>query len=253
MRLGPPPLSPETANVPAFARTVWPLPSRVRSLDRVSAPWPLTRPEASSSTSRSSRMVAPSSAWATASARVAYWVPSISAAFSVWTPSSPAPSVRVWTCPETGAPDVPSAARALAGSMEASRLRVSSPVTSSRFMCVGSSRLVCRCRRFEAGTLRPPGKRAVPRCRNSAKLLRILSKSQTDSGKSGLKSTVHILAQRVGAAQGLSGFSRQQETLGRSAASTEPQRVRQNALEHPGAAPEIPGGAGPVLRPGGLR
>lgn len=36
-------------------------------------------------------MVAPSSAWATASARVAYWVPSISAVFSVWTPSSPGP------------------------------------------------------------------------------------------------------------------------------------------------------------------
>ena len=156
------PLSPETENVPAFARMVWPLPSRVKSLDSVSAPWPLTRPEASSSTSRSSRMVAPSSAWATASARVAYWVPSISAAFSVWTPSSPAPSVMVWTCPAADAPNIPSAAWALAGSMEASRLRVSSPVTSSRFMCVDSSRLVCRYRRFEAGTLRPVRKGAFP-------------------------------------------------------------------------------------------
>ena len=51
---------------------------------------------------------------------------------------------------------------AIPGSMEASRLRVSSPVTSSRFMCVDSSRLVCRYRRFEAGTLRPVRKGAFP-------------------------------------------------------------------------------------------
>ena len=83
-RLGPPPLSPVTEKVSALEEMVKPLPSRVRSLSSVRAPWLFARPEASSSTLCSRRITAPGWAADTAAARVGYWVPPMAA----WKPPS---------------------------------------------------------------------------------------------------------------------------------------------------------------------